>query len=101
MKTLVKTAIAIAALALVACDTPQDAKPTPPPTPAANAPTASPATNTPTTTGAPQTGVGVTSVTIPDSDLASPADYEAQVETTITSKNYKTAISSLEAEIGN
>jgi hypothetical protein len=98
MKTLIKITFVLASLALVACDKPQDAKPTDPATPATTA-QATTATNTATNTpGAAQAKAGEP-VTIADSDLVTPADYESAAETTITAKNYKTEIASLEAEL--
>lgn len=99
MKLAFGTAIAIASLALIACDKPQDAKPTEPATPAPNAPAATAAnTGTGTTTGATQAKTAEP-VTIADSDLVTPADFEATEETAITAKNYKTEIAALEAEM--
>jgi hypothetical protein len=94
MKNMIRTAIVMAPLALFACDKPQDAKPTDPATPAATAPAANATT---TTTNA--QAKGGEPVTITDTDLATPADFETAVQTEITAKNYKTEIASLEAEI--
>jgi hypothetical protein len=99
MKLPIKTAIVLASFALGACDNPQDAKPTPPAPATTTAPATPAATNLPTTTAGPQ-GAAAGTVTIADSDLATPADFEAQEELAITSKNYKSEIASLEAEIG-
>ena len=73
-------------LALAACDKPAapDAKPDDPA--AKNAP-ATPAT----TAAAP--------VTIADNDIATPADFEAVAEQSITAKNYKTELAKLETDV--
>jgi hypothetical protein len=103
MKTTINIAIVLASLALFACDKPEDAKPTEPATPAATAPAPNTLTpNTPTntaTTAGTQAKAG-DGVTIADTDLVTSADYEAEAEKAITNKNYKTEITSLEAEIG-
>jgi hypothetical protein len=95
MKNAIKAAIVLASLSVFACDKPQeDAKPAVP----APTATATTATNTNTnTTAAAQPNAAP--VTIADTDLATPADYEAEAEKTITSKNYKTEMASLEAEM--
>jgi len=98
MKTMIRTAIVMAPLALFACDKPQDAKPNDPASPAATAPAATPTANATTTTTNAQ-AKGGDPVTITDTDLATPADFETAVQTEITAKNYKTEIASLEAEI--
>jgi hypothetical protein len=97
MKNMAKIAMTMASLALVACDKPQDST--------ASTPAASAAPNT-ATNAAPNTNTtGATQakapqpVTIADTDLVSPADYEPEAETAITSKNYKAEIATLEAEM--
>jgi len=98
MKNVIGTAVIVAGLALVACDKPQDAKPNDPATPATTA-QATTATNTLTNTPTTAQAKAGEPVTIADSDLVTPADYESAAETAITSKNYKTEIASLEAEL--
>jgi len=92
----VKNAIltAVCLLALAACDKPAstDAKPEEKNAPTTtNATTGAAATTTATATPVP--------VTINDSDLSTPADFEESAEKAITTKNYKTELSTLETEI--
>ncbi len=75
-------------LALAACDKPAapEAKPDDPA--AKNAPQVATTAATP----AP--------VTIAESDIATPADFEAAAEQSITKANYKTELAKLETDIG-
>jgi hypothetical protein len=93
----VKNAIltAVCFLALVACDKPASTETKPEDK---NAPTTTNAVSdaaaaTTTTTPA------ATPVTINDSDVSTPADFEESAEKAITAKNYKTELSTLEAEV--
>ncbi len=87
MKKLALTSICI--LALAACDKPAtpDTKPDDPS--AKNAPSATAATTA--ATPAP--------VKVNDTDLATPADFEAAAETAITAKNYKAELATLETDV--
>lgn len=93
MNGLMKTAMLAAALAIVACDKPQDAKPADPATTTATnaAPNSAATAPLPATTAAP--------TTIADTDLSSPADFEPEAESTITAKNYKAEIATIETEM--
>ncbi len=88
MKRFIITAIAISALAL-ACDKSNEPKPDDPA--AKNGTTGATATATATQAPAP--------VTIAESDLATPADFEEAAEKAITAKNYKAEIATLEKDI--
>jgi hypothetical protein len=61
-----------------------------------------PASKSATTTNAAATATATaaaTPVTINDSDLSTPADFEESAEKAITKANYKTELSSIEADI--
>ena len=92
MKNAILTALCL--LALAACDKPATTETKPE---EKNAPTTTNATATATaaTTATP----AATPVTINDSDLSTPADFEETAEKAITAKNYKTELSTLETEI--
>ncbi len=79
---------ALLACALMACE-----KETPKPQ---TDPVAPPSTVTTTATAAPGTR---TAETIADSDLSTPAGFESEAEGSITSKNYKAELTSLESEV--
>lgn len=78
----------ICLLALAACDKPATPETKPDDPAAKNAPVTATATAT-----APATP------TIADTDLATPADFEAAAEQAITAKNYKTELATLETDI--
>ena len=82
-------AVAAGLLALAACDKPSETKPEDPT-----------AKNT-TTTGATPTAANTaaTPAAIADGDLSTPADFEETAEKAITKTNYKTELSTLEADI--
>ena len=93
MKKAILTAVCL--LALAACDK------------AASTDTKPEDKNAPTTTNATTGAAAATTtampaavpVTINDSDLSTPADFEESAEKAITAKNYKTELSTLETEI--
>jgi hypothetical protein len=98
MNGLMKAVLIAGALAIVACDKPQDQKPADPAaTPATTATAPNANTNANTATNPVATAQPAT--TIADTDLVSPADYESEEETAITAKNYKAEISSIETEM--
>jgi hypothetical protein len=82
---------ALCVLALAACDKKDGPKPDDPA--AKNGTTTTNATTAATATAAP------TPVTIADGDLSTPADFEEVAEKSITAKNYKQELSTLEADI--
>ena len=84
-------AIAIAALAL-ACDKSNEPKQD---DPTAKNGTTGATTTTATTTATPTPAP----VTIADSDLSTPADFEEAAEKAITAKNYKAEMATLEKDI--
>jgi hypothetical protein len=94
VKRFAMTALCLVALA--ACDKPATTE-TKTDDPSKNTTTTTNATAAPT--GAPTTASPVT-VTINDSDVATPADFEETAEKAITAKNYKAELASLETEIG-
>jgi hypothetical protein len=81
-----------ATLFVMACDKPAEQKPD------------DPASKNATTTGAQSAQTAATPtpapVTIADSDLATPADFEEAAEKSITKASYKTELASLETELG-
>lgn len=93
MKSVILTAVCL--LALAACDKPAstDAKPED-----KNAPTTTNATTT-STAAVTTTTPAAAPVTIADSDLSTPADFEETAEKAITAKNYKAELTTLEADI--
>lgn len=86
MKRAIMTAMCLFALA--ACDKKDEAKPEDPS-----------AKNGTTTTNATAAATAATPVTIADSDLSTPADFEDVAEKSITSKNYKQELSTIESDI--
>ena len=84
--------LAAGAFALLACENKETKKEEDPAAKntTTNATTTAP-TTTPTTTPQP--------VTIADSDLSTPADFEEAAETSITKANYKKELASLETDI--
>lgn len=91
MKSVILTAVCL--LALAACDKPastetktDDKNPTT-------------TTNATTTAAVATTPPAATPVTINDSDLSTPADFEETAEKAITAKNYKAELTTLEADI--
>jgi hypothetical protein len=91
VKNLIVTALCLFALA--ACDKPADEKKPED----KNTPTTTNASATAATTAA--VPAAATPVTIADGDLSTPADFEESAEKAITAKNYKTELSTLEAEV--
>ncbi len=103
MKRVILTTVAICTMALAACDKPAtDSKDD---TTSKNATTTGAATANGATTAAAPTAVTpaptATPVTIADSDLSTPADFEEAAEKAITPKTYKTELASLETSIAN
>jgi hypothetical protein len=91
MKTMLAT-LMMACAALVACDKADEKKP--------EAETPAPATATPANTAAtPQATAATPTVDIAEADLVTAADMEDDAEKTITKKNFKSELASLEAEI--
>lgn len=93
MKRFIMTGLCLVALA--ACDKPST-EPKTDDTAAKNATNTTNATAPAATTASP---AQPTTVTIDDSDLATPADFEETAEKAITAKNYKAELASLEAEV--
>jgi len=77
--------------ALAACDKPATTETKPEDPNAKNAPAVSATAATTAATPAP--------VTIADTDIATPADFEATAEQAITAKNYKAELATLEADV--
>ncbi len=99
MKNAILTAVCL--LALVACDKPASTETKPEEknaTTTTNAVTGAAAATVATTTTTTPTPAA-TQVTINDSDVSTPADFEETAEKAITAKNYKTELSTLEAEV--
>ena len=96
MKNVVLTALAVLGFALAACDKPAEPKPED-----KNATTTTNATSTATgaATGAPTAAPAHAAVTINDSDLSTPADFEETAEKAITAKSYKADLAALEADV--
>ena len=95
MKNAILTAVCL--LALVACDKPASTETKPEDK---NAPTTTNAvTDAAAATAATTATPAATPVTINDSDLSTPADFEESAEKASTAKNYKTELSTLEAEV--
>lgn len=88
MKRAIMTAMCLFALA--ACDKKDEPKPEDPS-----------AKNGTTTTNGTATGAATaaTPVTIADSDLSTPADFEDVAEKSITAKNYKQELATIETDI--
>ena len=93
MKSVILAAVCL--LALAACDKPAstDAKPED-----KNATSTTNATTT-TTAAVATTPPAATPVTINESDLSTPADFEESAAKAITAKNYKAELTTLEADI--
>jgi hypothetical protein len=91
------TAVCLSALAVAACDKPAttETKTEDKSSTTVTAGSATGATTTTTTT----TTTPTAAVTIEDSDLSTPADFEETAEKAITPKNYKAELATLETEI--
>jgi hypothetical protein len=90
MKSFILTAACL--LALVACDKPTSTE----------AKVDDPAKNTTTTTNATAAATATATplvVTVDDSVLATPADFEETAEKAITAKTYKAELATLEADL--
>lgn len=88
-RAIVTTALCLFALfALVGCDKKEEPKPDDPA-----------AKNGATTTNATAATAAPTPLALTDSDLSTPADLEEAAEKSITAKNYKQELSTLEADI--
>ena len=94
MKNVILTAVCL--LALAACDKPASTETKPEDK---NAPTTTNATTGAAATTPTTATPAATPVTINDSDVSTPADFEESAEKAITAKNYKTELSTLETEI--
>jgi hypothetical protein len=94
MKIATIASTAIFACALMACDkdTKPQGEPAAPASGVTSAATATAAAPAPATTAR-------SGDTLVDTDLSTPADFESEAEGSITSKNYKAALTSLENEI--
>jgi hypothetical protein len=88
-------AIVIGSFGLLGCEQNKTPDPTTTGTPTTKSPseTTNAATANPVTPPAPQP------VTIADTDLSTPADFEEEAEKAITAKNYKTELASIEADV--
>jgi hypothetical protein len=96
VKNVILTAACLVTFAaLAACDKPSDTKPDDKNATTTTNATAEAGVATTTTSPTP----AAMPVTINDSDLSTPADFEETAEKAITAKNYKTELSTLEADI--
>ena len=96
MKRFAVTALCLFALA--ACDKPAETK-TDDPSKNPTTTTGAAATATATTATGTPTVAQPTTVTINDSDVATPADFEEKAEQSITVKNYKAELATMETEL--
>ena len=85
-------------MALVACDKPSSTEPK------VDDPAKNPTTTTNASAAAPATAAATAAapapVTVDDSVLSTPADFEETVEKAITPKTYKAELATLEADLG-
>jgi phage shock protein A len=88
VKRVLLTTTVLCALGVFGCDKPAEQKTEP-----ATSATVAATTATPAVTAT------ATAEAIAEADLATPADFEEEMEKAVTAKNYKTELASLETEM--